>query len=434
MAKYQPKTPCAIAANAWGQEYAASSYRATDQGVVEICGPLVQHPDPQGCFDSYDQIRERVRAVTGPITLKIDSPGGDVAGCFELARDIRAMAAGRPITAYVDGQACSAGYALACAADRIVVPSTGAVGSIGVVTGVVDATAANTAQGLRIEMVTSGARKADGNPNNPLTDEVLAAVQGTVDKLAQVFFDWVAVRRGFDPKYLEAAIFHGQDAVSQGLADAVMTWSELRSEKSNANLNATSEPTKRTMKYQEIVSALKAAADEGDEDSKKALAKIEAEEMPSKEEEEKPEPATAESEDMPSDEEEPKKKKPAPEALALAAKVLRLEAKLTALSEKDERSTVLASRPDLATNKEVSAFLATLSLPALKSACKSLPKPAAVVASGNASVPGKLGATQSQTSSLPSHEKRRLDLRMGLVKPSDGITKRDGKITFGSSE
>ena len=73
--------------------------------VVEIMGPLDHHASPD--CDSYDAIHERVAAAcaspSSVVVLKIDSPGGDVSGCFDTAREIRAMltAAGKRSATYV---------------------------------------------------------------------------------------------------------------------------------------------------------------------------------------------------------------------------------------------------------------------------------------------------------------------------------------------
>ena len=60
----------------------------------------------------------------------IDSFGGEVAGAFDLADRIRAVRAQKPVHAFVAEHALSAGYVLASQADQIILPRTGAVGSI----------------------------------------------------------------------------------------------------------------------------------------------------------------------------------------------------------------------------------------------------------------------------------------------------------------
>ena len=67
------------------------------------------------------------------IALDIDSFGGEVAGAFDLADRIRAARTQKPIHAFVAEHALSAGCVIAYQADRIILPRTGDVGSIGVV-------------------------------------------------------------------------------------------------------------------------------------------------------------------------------------------------------------------------------------------------------------------------------------------------------------
>jgi capsid assembly protease len=108
--------------------------------VIPVCGTLVQKLGtlrPYSGMTGYDGIRsaflcamedEAVKAVV----LDIDSPGGEVAGLFDLCDEITAARAEKPIWAILNECAYSAGYALASCAKRIIVPRTGGTGSIGV--------------------------------------------------------------------------------------------------------------------------------------------------------------------------------------------------------------------------------------------------------------------------------------------------------------
>jgi signal peptide peptidase SppA len=207
--------------------------RRGNVAVVSISGALAQRA--WSCWimagDGYDAIETRVRAAIDDadvraVVLRIDSPGGEVAGNFECARAIRAMAsaAAKPVVAYVDEMACSAAFALACAADAIVTPDTGLLGSVGVITVLADRTKQNELAGLSPRVVRSGKFKAVPHSAEPLTDDVVAHVQARVDALAVVFADHVAASR---PAFadaaavlaLEGAVFVGRDAVKRGLAD-----------------------------------------------------------------------------------------------------------------------------------------------------------------------------------------------------------------------
>lgn len=305
--------------------------------VVSITGPLQNQPSWWG--DDYGCIRERVAAAfaspCGAVALEIDSPGGEVFGCFDLARDLRAMAdaARKPFVASVSGMAASAAYALACACDQIAVPEAGMVGSIGVLSTFVDETAWNEKLGFRFEVVASGARKTDGVPCVAITPEALAEAQAQVDQLAGVFFDWVASRRpGLNPAKLasyEAGVFFGAAGVAAGLADRVARLSELLSSISpqkpavsfaakRSSQKGKGSPTMAT--YDELVKQLKdMAAGEGDDaqKAKDAISKIES--MPMDPEKE-PDPEDPKEPAEPANPEDPKdgepKKGEAAEALA----------------------------------------------------------------------------------------------------------------------
>lgn len=227
----------AILAGAIGGAYAGpvttKVQRADDSAIVQIRGPLTHHDE--GWFDSYDAIRARfddAMAKAGRVILAIDSPGGYVSGCVELAHYMRArsVARGKPIVAYVDGQANSAAYMLACSGDLIVIPPAGIVGSIGVVQVVSDASEMAARAGIRYHVLTSGARKADGHPMRSPTDDAIRAMQSTVDELAAVCFDWVAERRGMTSAQvaaLDAGVMVGAAAVSRGLANELNTLDDL---------------------------------------------------------------------------------------------------------------------------------------------------------------------------------------------------------------
>lgn len=203
-------------------------------GVAVICvdGPLEAKPEGYwwSFFDDYESILCRFKNAmadeqVGAVLLKIDSPGGAAAGlneCVDAMLRCKAKA-GKPVYVYADEGAYSAAYALACVGDEIYLPRAGGLGSIGVISGLVDVTEMNAKDGIRYEVVTSGARKADFNPNVPITNAAIARVQKRVDGLAKIYFQLVKATRGVDGQKLEADTFYGKDAVKKGLADGVMS-------------------------------------------------------------------------------------------------------------------------------------------------------------------------------------------------------------------
>ncbi|TXH12377.1 MAG: S49 family peptidase [Hyphomicrobiaceae bacterium] len=432
MTRYQPHGVLALAADAWGLEIVVSDVKERppyevhgDYAVVSIVGPMMQHASPFGC-ESYASIAQRVAAAAesdcAAIMLKISSPGGEVSGCFELVESIRSIAkvSSKKVVAYADGGALSAGYALACAADEIVVPPSGEVGSIGTIMMLGDETAADKARGVSFRIVSSGARKGDQNPHvvqgNNAPDGARESMQRKVDAYAALFFDCVATARtslsADEIKALDADTFVGAHAVQCGLADRVATFAALISEP--VALVALEETT---MTDEEKAKAALLALAEGDDEevaqrAKAAIAVLEGDEEKKDDDadevsaESEPDKVEAQQED-----DEPKA-----QALALAAQVQALSGQVQQMREKEARAVLMATRPDL--NPEVVSWLNKQSLSVVREALKVMPRSvsgqvgAAQAAIGvAASVEGKSANAPKQ---LPGAEHNALLARMGI--------------------
>jgi len=202
--------------------------------VIEIAGTLVHRGawiGQSSGLTSYEGIAAQLQAALADpairgIALDIDRFGGEVAGAFDLADRIRAARQVKPVQAFVADHALSAGYALASQADRIILPRTGAVGSIGVVAMHSDMSGALDQKGIAVTLIHAGARKVDANPYQPLPEAVRDRIAGELEDLRQLFAETVAEGRGRRMDTLhalgtEAAVFRGEAAVFAGLADEV---------------------------------------------------------------------------------------------------------------------------------------------------------------------------------------------------------------------
>jgi signal peptide peptidase SppA len=213
-------------------------YAVTDAGIalVPVLGPLVARGDwLTELFGAsvYGEVGEAVEAALADpsvrgVVMEIDSPGGEVAGMFDLADRLTSLrsSAGKPLWAVASESATSAAYAIASAAERIYVTQTGEVGSIGVVAAHVDQSVADTKAGLAWTFLHAGARKLDGNPHEPLSDPARAAIQADVDALYDQLVSLIARNRSLAPEAVratEAAIYRGRAGVAMGLADRVGT-------------------------------------------------------------------------------------------------------------------------------------------------------------------------------------------------------------------
>lgn len=159
------------------------------------------------------------------IALSIHSPGGMVAGCFELVDQMFEIRDRKPVRAFANDSAFSAAYAIASVAQSgITVTRSGGVGSVGVITQHWNMKGALERWGEEVTLIFAGAHKADGNPYEKLPDEVKARIQGRIDALYDVFVSTVARNRSMDEQAIrdtEALTFTAQEALSNGMADAI---------------------------------------------------------------------------------------------------------------------------------------------------------------------------------------------------------------------
>ena len=423
--QFAPTGPLALDPRAYGASFPAApaENRVVDGAVlVTVSGPLSSRRG--GCFDSYDSILSRVDAALAAkpkaVVLVIDSPGGMAQGCFEATHELRARcrAAGVPLLAYVEGSACSAAYALACAAERIAVKPTSVVGSIGVFETLADQSAADAAMGLAYRIVTSGERKTDANVHVPISDGAVSAAQAAVDQLAGLFFSLVEEMRGVSAEHvrsLDGGIAIGGDAIAKRLADVEAT---------NLSLLLGTIPAAQVKNMDEIKSALQAVIDNPDStDEEKAKAKAA---LAALDASPPAEPAAEDDKDEPSAEDD----KEEPLAAKALAEVHKLKAQLAQRDEQAERDSLLASRPDF--SAELRASLAKAPMATVRDMVATLPRLAFQPAAA-ANVQPTLGQGQGAPAPrLAPEAKAQLDAQMGLVRPTYGVVDRGDEQLFGA--
>jgi signal peptide peptidase SppA len=200
--------------------------------VIEIAGTLVHRGawiGQSSGLTSYEGVAAQLQAALADpgirgIALDIDSFGGEVAGAFDLADRIRAARLQKPVQAFVAEHALSAGYVLASQADRIILPRTGAVGSIGVVALHTDMSGALDQKGIAVTLIHAGAHKIAANPYQPLPEAVHDQMQRELEVVRVLFAETVSAGRGdrltqAAALATEATVFRGAEAIAAGLAD-----------------------------------------------------------------------------------------------------------------------------------------------------------------------------------------------------------------------
>lgn len=217
----------------WDEGYAwARPYDVTEDGVllIPVRGVLL-HDFPYQLFSwatGYTYIQKAFErgmadANVRAVAFLIDSPGGMVAGCFDAVDKMVDMKT-KPVRAFAHESAYSAAYAVAMVADHIAVSRTGGVGSVGVVTMHIDVSQSMSERGIKITYIHAGKHKVDGNPYEPLPDDVKARIQARIDELYEVFVAAVSRGRGMDEQAVrdtEALTFTATQAVANGFADSI---------------------------------------------------------------------------------------------------------------------------------------------------------------------------------------------------------------------
>lgn len=217
---------------------AQASYKLFDEqdgiAIIPITGTLMKNwgLDPYSGSTGYDGIKMKLMAAMeddsiNAIYLDVDSPGGMVAGCFDLADLIYACNAkngGKPIWAICNEQMCSAAFALGCSADQVFVPRTGEIGSVGVLWIYTNVEGALAQDGIQVRIFRAGKHKAEGNAYESIEPDTAKRIQDELDAMRDIFISTVARGRGITEKTVrdtEALTYMGASARAMQFANEV---------------------------------------------------------------------------------------------------------------------------------------------------------------------------------------------------------------------
>jgi len=182
-------------------------------------------------FTSYESITSQLKTLVAEgskkIILNIDSPGGEVAGLFGLTDYMQKLKlSGVELIGITDGMCCSAAYAIGSACSSLYATVSSEIGSIGVITALVDATEADAQDGLKFTIVRSKTDKALGNPHEPTSEAVITEVEKKLSIYDNIFNSTVSANR---PQLtiesiiaMKGSTFLGEEALSLNLIDAII--------------------------------------------------------------------------------------------------------------------------------------------------------------------------------------------------------------------
>uniref|UniRef100_A0A0R0FJA9 Peptidase S49 domain-containing protein n=1 Tax=Glycine max TaxID=3847 RepID=A0A0R0FJA9_SOYBN len=158
--------------------------------------------------------------------IRIDSPGGDALASDLMWREIRLLAASKPVIASMSDVAASGGYYMAMGAGVIVAESLTLTGSIGVVTGKFNLGKLYEKIGFNKEIISRGRyaelRAAEQRSLRPDEAELFSK---SAQHAYKQFRDKAALSRSMTVDKMEEVaqgrVWTGKDAASHGLVDAI---------------------------------------------------------------------------------------------------------------------------------------------------------------------------------------------------------------------
>lgn len=187
--------------------------------------------DHQWTMDLIDQLMEN--DYNQGILLFIDSPGGAIYESDELYLKLLDYKeeTGRPVRAYLASEACSGGYYVAMAADRLSANRNGLVGSIGVIATIEDYSKMLDDMGISEINFVSGENKAMSSGTSSLTEEQIEIYQAMVDESYEQFVDVVAEGRGMTREQVKALadgrFYTARQALENGLVDEIAGYEDV---------------------------------------------------------------------------------------------------------------------------------------------------------------------------------------------------------------
>ena len=168
----------------------------------------------------------------------MDTPGGSVAGAFDVRDVMQSFRGKKPTLAIARDTMASAGYLIGSTADKVYTTQTGAVGSIGVVAMHLDRSEKNAKEGIKPTFLYAGDYKVAGNPHEKLEGEALEYLQESINDSYEMFINAVAESRSIDAKKIratQARVYRGEKAVKAGLSDGIRSFDQALQELANNN-------------------------------------------------------------------------------------------------------------------------------------------------------------------------------------------------------
>lgn len=213
-------------------------------GVVKVEGTIKDGAESDNIFQNQQSYNHKktLKYIDSMIESKnnkgiilyVNSPGGGVYESDELYLKLKEYKekTGFPIWTYMSSQACSGGYYISMATDKIYANRNTWTGSIGVIISSTNIKGLYDKLGVKEIDITSGANKAMGSPGMDMTEEHRKILQSLVDEAYEQFAGIVAEGRKMDINKVkpiaDGRIYSAKQALDLGLVDQVDTYENMQ--------------------------------------------------------------------------------------------------------------------------------------------------------------------------------------------------------------
>jgi len=209
-----------------------------DDGIAEVHlhGPMLSDASPIDLAmgsTSYEEIREDIEAANmdddvKAILLRVNTPGGTVSGIEETYEAIKSS--NKPVFAYNEGYATSAGYYLIAPAESIAASPSSMTGNIGTVLDMWDFSGMYENMGAKRTLMTNEGADLKGTMRTEPTDSQREFLQNQLNDMGDQFHARVVESRpDVDEEVYRAGWYQPDAAAALGLIDFKGTLKDYKS-------------------------------------------------------------------------------------------------------------------------------------------------------------------------------------------------------------
>ena len=207
-------------------EIAVDTRKATRRGVsVGVFNDVVT-PESNARIRQWMEAARTNDSIDQAV-LRINSPGGFVEGTAETFEFGLRLRKEKQFTVLAEGCLCSGAFHISASATKVFASPSTIVGSIGVISILVDETQMFDDMGIKIIPISTGQAKADGFPGVPVTEEMKSRVQKLVQESVVAFQKDIKRAGRMTAEQREfaietAGVFHAPEAKQRGLIDDIV--------------------------------------------------------------------------------------------------------------------------------------------------------------------------------------------------------------------